>query len=120
MSLILTEEQALLKETAAEFLQEKAPVPHLRELRDRQDETGFSRSLWKEMSELGWAGILLPEEFGGSGGRLPFSGLRSGHGDQPSGPHDLGRLEGLGPSPVAGGWDGGSARRGAIPDLYCL
>ena len=66
MSLVLTEEQSLLKETAAEFVQEKAPVAHLRELRDRQDATGFSRSLWKEMAELGWSGILLPEEHGGS------------------------------------------------------
>jgi alkylation response protein AidB-like acyl-CoA dehydrogenase len=66
MSLVLSEEQTLLKETAAEFVQEKAPVTHLRELRDKGDETGFSRSLWKEMAELGWAGILLPEEYGGS------------------------------------------------------
>lgn len=67
MSLVLTEEQELLKETAAEFVREKAPVTHLRELRDQQDEVGFSRALWKEMAELGWAGILVPEEFGGSG-----------------------------------------------------
>jgi len=66
MSLVLTEEQTLLKETAAEFVQEKAPVTHMRELRDKGDETGFSRALWKEMAELGWAGILLPEEYGGS------------------------------------------------------
>jgi alkylation response protein AidB-like acyl-CoA dehydrogenase len=66
MSLVLTEEQALLKETAAEFAREKAPVSHLRELRDTKDDLGFSRTLWKEMAELGWAGILLPEEYGGS------------------------------------------------------
>ena len=67
MSLVLTEEQTLLKETAAEFVQQKAPVTHLRELRDNRDDTGFSRALWKEMCELGWAGILIPEDFGGSG-----------------------------------------------------
>lgn len=66
MSLVLTEEQELLKETAAEFLREKALVTHLRELRDNRDATGFSRALWKEMAELGWAGILVPEEYGGS------------------------------------------------------
>ena len=66
MSLVLSEEQALLKETAAEFMQEKAPASHMRELRDTKDELGFSRSLWKEMAELGWTGILLPEEYGGS------------------------------------------------------
>jgi alkylation response protein AidB-like acyl-CoA dehydrogenase len=66
MALVLTEEQTLLKETAAQFVQEHAPVTHLRELRDTQDETGFSRALWKEMAELGWAGILVPEAFGGA------------------------------------------------------
>lgn len=67
MTLVLTEEQEFLRETAAEFLDEKSPVTHLRELRDSDDATGFSRPLWKEMSELGWAGILVPEEYGGSG-----------------------------------------------------
>jgi alkylation response protein AidB-like acyl-CoA dehydrogenase len=66
MSLVLTEEQVFLRETAAEFLAEKSPVSHLRELRDGSDETGFSRSLWKEMSELGWSGIVFPEEYGGA------------------------------------------------------
>jgi alkylation response protein AidB-like acyl-CoA dehydrogenase len=67
MTLVLSEEQEFLRETAAEFLDEKSPVKHLRELRDSEDSTGFSQSLWKEMSELGWAGILIPEEYGGSG-----------------------------------------------------
>jgi alkylation response protein AidB-like acyl-CoA dehydrogenase len=66
MALVLTEEQELLKQTAAEFSAQRTPVTHLRELRDSRDETGFSRALWKEMGELGWAGILLPEEYGGS------------------------------------------------------
>lgn len=66
MALILSEEQELLKNTATEFFNENAPVTHLRELRDSADETGFSRKLWQEMAELGWAGILLPEEFGGA------------------------------------------------------
>jgi len=66
MSLVLTDEQEFLKETAAEFVQEHSPVTHLRELRDTRDETGFSRKLWKEMGELGWPGILLPEDLGGA------------------------------------------------------
>ncbi|MCP5056204.1 MAG: acyl-CoA dehydrogenase [bacterium] len=66
MSLVLTEEQELLKETAAEFLRERAPVTHLRELRDREDTVGFSRELWKEMAALGWAGIPFEEAFGGA------------------------------------------------------
>ncbi len=66
MALVLTEEQELLQETAREFVREKSPVSRLRELRDKQDQTGFGRELWKEMGELGWTGILLPESCGGS------------------------------------------------------
>jgi alkylation response protein AidB-like acyl-CoA dehydrogenase len=67
MALTLTDEQAVLQTTARDFVREHAPVSHLRELRDRRDPDGFSRSLWKRMAELGWAGVVLPEEYGGSG-----------------------------------------------------
>ena len=67
MSLALSEEQELLKNTAREFVGENSPVKELRRLRDAQDPVGFSRSLWKQMGELGWAGIVLPEELGGAG-----------------------------------------------------
>jgi acyl-CoA dehydrogenase len=66
MPLVLTEEQEMLKESARGFLDEKAPVAALRKLRDANDATGFSRDLWKEMAEMGWAGILVEEKFGGS------------------------------------------------------
>ena len=67
MGLILSDDQLILKETARSFLAEKSPVSRMRELRDSEDATGFSRSLWKEMAEMGWAGILFPEEYGGAG-----------------------------------------------------
>lgn len=67
MSLVLTEEQELIQQAAAEFLKEHAPITHLRELRDKEDPVGFSKALWKEMAELGWAGIPFAEEFGGAG-----------------------------------------------------
>ncbi len=66
MALVLSEEQELLKQTATEFFNANAPITHMRELRDTHDATGFSRKLWKEMAELGWVGILLPEEYGGA------------------------------------------------------
>lgn len=65
MALVLNEEQRLLKDTAREFLQENAPVAALRSLRDARDETGYDRALWQQMAELGWAGITLPEAYGG-------------------------------------------------------
>jgi alkylation response protein AidB-like acyl-CoA dehydrogenase len=67
MPLVLSEEQELLQQTARNFVSESAPVSALRALRDADDPAGFSRELWKEMAELGWPGILLPEELGGAG-----------------------------------------------------
>ncbi len=67
MPLILTDEQEMLKESAQRFLDEKAPVAALRKLRDERSEEGFSRALWKEMAEMGWAGVLVDETLGGSG-----------------------------------------------------
>ncbi len=66
MALVLTEEQELLKETAADFCRNNVPVTHLRQLRDSKDAVGFSRKIWKEMAELGWVGILFPESVGGA------------------------------------------------------
>jgi acyl-CoA dehydrogenase len=65
MALILNEEQQSLKDIASEFLQSNAPVTHFREIRDTQNELGYDESLWMEMVNLGWSGILIPEEYGG-------------------------------------------------------
>ena len=65
MALTLNEEQRLLRETAREFLGANAPVTALRALRDARDPLGYSRDLWAQMAGLGWAGIIIPEEFGG-------------------------------------------------------
>jgi alkylation response protein AidB-like acyl-CoA dehydrogenase len=40
-------------------------VSQLRALRDGRDETGFSRELWRGIAEMGWTGVLVPEEYGG-------------------------------------------------------
>ena len=65
MALILNEEQQSLKDIAREFLQNNAPVTHFREIRDTENELGYDESLWKQMVNLGWSGILIPEEYGG-------------------------------------------------------
>ena len=67
MALVLTEEQSMLRDSARGLISDRAPVSHLRHLRDSKDGTGFSRDLWKTFAELGFAGLLVPEEFGGSG-----------------------------------------------------
>ena len=67
MALVLTEEQSMLRDSARGLISDKAPVSHLRGLRDSRDATGFSRELWKSFAEMGFSGLLVPEEFGGSG-----------------------------------------------------
>ena len=67
MALVLTEEQSMLRDSARGLISDKAPVSHLRHLRDSKDATGFSSDLWQTFAEMGFAGLLVPEEFGGSG-----------------------------------------------------
>ncbi|MBN9012563.1 MAG: acyl-CoA/acyl-ACP dehydrogenase, partial [Rhizobiales bacterium] len=67
MPLVLTEEQSMLRDSARGFINEKAPIAHLRKMRDDRDATGFSRDRWKGFAEMGFAGLLVPENFGGSG-----------------------------------------------------
>jgi alkylation response protein AidB-like acyl-CoA dehydrogenase len=67
MPLLLTDEQAMLRDSVRGFLGEKAPVAHLRALRDGRDEIGFSRTLWREFAEMGFTGLMVPEAYGGSG-----------------------------------------------------
>jgi acyl-CoA dehydrogenase len=66
MKLVLTEEQEFLRDTAKDFAQERTPVTHFRSLRDNKDENLWDKDIWQEMVNLGWSGILIPEEFGGS------------------------------------------------------
>ncbi|MEH2511138.1 alkylation response protein AidB-like acyl-CoA dehydrogenase [Nitrobacteraceae bacterium AZCC 1564] len=67
MALVLNEEQSMLRDSARGLISDKAPVAHLRKLRDTNDAIGFSRELWATFAEMGFAGLLVPEEFGGSG-----------------------------------------------------
>lgn len=66
MALVLTEEQQLLRDTATQFFQERLPIANLRKLRDTKDQAGFDRAAWKEMSDLGFAGIMISEKYGGT------------------------------------------------------
>jgi alkylation response protein AidB-like acyl-CoA dehydrogenase len=67
MALVLTEEQSMLRDSARGLISDKAPVSHLRQLRDAKDATGFSRELWATFAEMGFSGLLIAEEHGGSG-----------------------------------------------------
>ena len=57
MTLVLNEEQLMLKESAQGFLAECAPVSELRKQRDAGSETGYADDLWPEMVNMGWAAV---------------------------------------------------------------
>jgi len=64
-SLMPTEEETLLADAARGFLDEAAPVSALRALRDAG--RTWDPGLWREMAEMGWAGVLVGESEGGAG-----------------------------------------------------
>ena len=66
MKLVLSEEEQFLKDTAKNFAEERSPISHFRSLRDNNDPNLWDKNIWLEMVKLGWPGILIPEEFGGS------------------------------------------------------
>jgi alkylation response protein AidB-like acyl-CoA dehydrogenase len=63
---VLNEEQAMLRDAAKSWVQEKSPVTAFRKMRDSGVELGYDANAWNEMAEMGWAGVIIPEEYGGS------------------------------------------------------
>jgi alkylation response protein AidB-like acyl-CoA dehydrogenase len=68
MDISLSEEQELLQGSARDFLQQECPIRLVRAMED--DERGYDMALWKQMGDLGWLGLVLPEEYGGTGGTM--------------------------------------------------
>ncbi|WP_273513787.1 acyl-CoA dehydrogenase family protein [Phreatobacter oligotrophus] len=65
--LVLNDDQVMLQDAARGFVSEKAPVAALRKIRDEKIADGFDRGLWRSMAEMGWTGVLVPEDQGGLG-----------------------------------------------------
>lgn len=63
---VLSEEQSMLNDQAKSWVTAEAPVTKFRAMRDSGNDNGFEQATWKSMAELGWTGIIIPEEFGGS------------------------------------------------------
>ena len=63
---VLTEEQSMLRDAARTWTQDKSPVSALRRLRDSGSELGYDPAVFAEMAEMGWTGVIIPEEYGGS------------------------------------------------------
>lgn len=64
-TMTFSDEQAMLLDTATDFCRDKFPTARVRELIGT--ETGFDATTWRELVDLGWTGIALPEAYGGSG-----------------------------------------------------
>ncbi len=60
-----SEEQEMLRQSARDFLAKEAPMTYVRKMMD--DDRGFADAQWKQMAELGWMGLILPEAHGGAG-----------------------------------------------------
>ena len=63
---VLNEEQTMLRDAAKSWAQETSPVSKLRALRDSGSGAPFDAAAWSEMGQMGWAGVIVPEEHGGS------------------------------------------------------
>jgi alkylation response protein AidB-like acyl-CoA dehydrogenase len=68
VDLSLSPAQQLLQQSARTFLQQRCPPERVQEL--ALDPRGFAGDLWKEIATLGWPGLLIPPELGGSGGSV--------------------------------------------------
>ncbi len=62
----LSEEQNLIKDQAKAWAGEQAPVQKFRKMRDSGVPQRFDPATWQEMINMGWTGILVPEQYGGS------------------------------------------------------
>ena len=68
---VLTEEQAMLKDMASEWVRDRMPIGATRTLYDHGgggrtgDGPGHDPDRFAEMAAMGWAGIVVPEAYGG-------------------------------------------------------
>ena len=63
---VLTEEQTLLRDAARTWTREKSPVSAFRKMRDAGAPLGYDAAAFAEMADMGWTGVIIPEEYGGS------------------------------------------------------
>src|SRR5262245_64302843 len=66
MNFGFTEDQEALRDATVKFLYNECPTSFVRKM--MADDTAHATELWKKIAQLGWLGIIVPEDFGGSGG----------------------------------------------------
>ncbi|WP_019517003.1 acyl-CoA dehydrogenase family protein [Sphingomonas sp. Mn802worker] len=62
----LNDEQVMLRDMAREWANNESPVTAFRKLREAAPATGFDAEAWGVIGQMGWAGIVISEEYGGS------------------------------------------------------
>jgi alkylation response protein AidB-like acyl-CoA dehydrogenase len=67
MAMTLNDDQNMLRNSARDFMVSEAPVAHFRKYRDMECKDGFAHGLWKQFGEMGFTGMLIPEDQGGLG-----------------------------------------------------
>ncbi len=65
MDFSFTEEQDMLRISVRDFLAKECPKARVKEM--AKDERGYDLQVWHGMANLGWMGLVLPEEYGGMG-----------------------------------------------------
>ena len=73
MNFDLSEEQQMVVDTVAKWVDVQSPVKRFRELRDTS--LGWETDIWRTMGEYGWLGVCYPEELGGFGGSFVDAAL---------------------------------------------
>jgi alkylation response protein AidB-like acyl-CoA dehydrogenase len=68
MNFDFNDEQKMLQKGAREFFEKECPKSLVRQMAD--DEKGNPPELWKKMGQLGWLGLIYPEQYGGGGGNI--------------------------------------------------
>src|ERR687897_3674500 len=63
---LLTEEQIMLRDSARGWVKQNAPVGAFRRMRDSENPKGFDEATFKNIAEMGWTGVVIPEAYGGS------------------------------------------------------
>ena len=73
MDVLLNEEEEMVKNAAREFLEGECPPSLAREM--EVDDLGYPPDLWRQMAQLGWLGMSLPESLGGQGLPVTYLGI---------------------------------------------
>ena len=84
MDLGLTEDQEMLRSMARDFIEQETPRTFVRDM--EEDERGFTSEMWQKIAQVGWLGLIVPEEHGGTGQSLVDLGIlleEVGHGVMP-------------------------------------